>query len=172
MKPFNQVASQYHPNQPATGNQIAIIQQLSVERKVDPQVLEYNRQMWRLGLFNARAASLLIDALSKYPEIGEKIKRNNEELVGMHLIGQTVIRVKRSGNKNLYAQVLTQALDGSWSFKYAPGLVKKLSSNTRMNIEQAKSFGKHFSHCCCCGRLLTDPKSIAAGIGPDCAKKF
>lgn len=28
------------------------------------------------------------------------------------------------------------------------------------------------SHCARCGRTLTDPKSIAAGVGPKCAKKI
>lgn len=27
----------------------------------------------------------------------------------------------------------------------------------------------HEGHCCCCGRLLTVPESIATGIGPICA---
>ncbi len=28
---------------------------------------------------------------------------------------------------------------------------------------------QHAGKCCCCGRQLTDPISIAAGIGPECA---
>lgn len=31
--------------------------------------------------------------------------------------------------------------------------------------------GKPVSICRHCGRVLTDPKSIEAGIGPECAKK-
>ena len=27
----------------------------------------------------------------------------------------------------------------------------------------------HCGYCCCCGRLLTTPESVAAGIGPVCA---
>jgi len=29
----------------------------------------------------------------------------------------------------------------------------------------------HASHCCRCGKLLTTPQSVAAGIGPDCATR-
>lgn len=28
------------------------------------------------------------------------------------------------------------------------------------------------SHCARCGRTLTDPKSVAAGVGPKCAKRI
>lgn len=172
MKTFAQVASQYHPGQAPTSSQISFIKRLSEERAVPAGILEYNRKLWRLGSFNARAASLLIDSLGQYPVIGDKVKKNNEELLGMHIIGTTVIRVKRGQTGNLYAQTLNQALDGTWHFEYSPKLISKLSKETRMNIEQAQYFGKHFSHCACCGRKLSDPKSIAAGIGPDCAKKF
>ena len=30
----------------------------------------------------------------------------------------------------------------------------------------------HEGRCACCGRRLTDPTSIARGIGPECIKKF
>lgn len=30
----------------------------------------------------------------------------------------------------------------------------------------------HEGKCACCGRRLTDPTSIARGIGPECIKKF
>lgn len=36
----------------------------------------------------------------------------------------------------------------------------------------AQKYGKESGRCCSCGRDLTDPDSIAAGIGPICATKF
>lgn len=36
----------------------------------------------------------------------------------------------------------------------------------------AQKYGKESGRCCSCGRDLTDPESIAAGIGPICATKF
>jgi Family of unknown function (DUF6011) len=36
----------------------------------------------------------------------------------------------------------------------------------------AKKHGQASGRCCSCGRDLTDPESIAAGIGPICATKF
>lgn len=34
------------------------------------------------------------------------------------------------------------------------------------------AFGKQFGRCSICARLLTDPESVAAGIGPICREKF
>lgn len=36
----------------------------------------------------------------------------------------------------------------------------------------AIAFGKKTGACCICGRTLTDPESVKAGIGPICAAKF
>lgn len=36
----------------------------------------------------------------------------------------------------------------------------------------AKAHGLKTGVCSCCGRGLTDPKSVAAGIGPVCAKNY
>lgn len=38
--------------------------------------------------------------------------------------------------------------------------------------EEARAYGRLTGTCSCCGRELTDPKSIAAGIGPICANNF
>lgn len=39
-------------------------------------------------------------------------------------------------------------------------------------LQAAMKFGKLAGRCCSCGRDLTDPASIDAGIGPICAQKF
>jgi hypothetical protein len=39
-------------------------------------------------------------------------------------------------------------------------------------LTAAIRYGKVSGECSCCGRELTDPKSIEAGIGPICARKF
>ena len=36
----------------------------------------------------------------------------------------------------------------------------------------ALRYAQETGDCACCGRKLTDPKSVAAGIGPDCKKHF
>lgn len=36
----------------------------------------------------------------------------------------------------------------------------------------SRTFGHDTGHCACCRRLLTDPPSVMAGIGPVCAQRF
>ena len=39
-------------------------------------------------------------------------------------------------------------------------------------LQTAMRFGRMTGRCCSCGRELTDPASIDAGIGPICAQRF
>jgi uncharacterized ParB-like nuclease family protein len=57
------------------------------------------------------------------------------------------------------------------SFEYAAGAIHRLTAAMRMTQEQARAMGHEFSICCVCATVLEDPKSIAAGIGPVCAKR-
>lgn len=47
--------------------------------------------------------------------------------------------------------------------------IELLSGNPQ---EAARAFGKETGTCCCCGRTLSDPVSVEAGIGPICANKW
>lgn len=76
-----------------------------------------------------------------------------------------------NGSGNLYAKRLVISEDHG-SFEYAPGLIRQLSADDRMTVEEAAEFGRLYGWCCVCGRTLTDEKSIAAGIGPVCAGRM
>lgn len=39
-------------------------------------------------------------------------------------------------------------------------------------MSAAVAFGRRTGSCSCCGRELTDPQSVAAGIGPICARNY
>jgi hypothetical protein len=41
-----------------------------------------------------------------------------------------------------------------------------------MTLDMAKAIGRRTGRCQVCHRLLTNPDSIAAGIGPVCAGRF
>lgn len=60
--------------------------------------------------------------------------------------------------------------DGSWDYLGAAS--RFVRAQHRMTMEQAADYGHTTGVCCCCGRDLTNPDSIAAGIGPVCASKF
>jgi hypothetical protein len=51
----------------------------------------------------------------------------------------------------------------------AKAAVVRVSTNA---LAEAVEFGRRTGVCSCCGRELTDPASIAAGIGPICAEGF
>jgi hypothetical protein len=64
-----------------------------------------------------------------------------------------------------------ELVDGE--FVYVKGAMYLVArSGRRMTLDEAKEYGAITGRCCVCGRMLTDPNSIAAKIGPVCAKKF
>lgn len=54
----------------------------------------------------------------------------------------------------------------------APDTLEVLKAISKNPAEYARMTGKATGRCCCCGRELTDPESIANGIGPICAEKW
>lgn len=56
-------------------------------------------------------------------------------------------------------------------FEFEPGAVALLTPEHRMTFDQAREFGAVHG-VCVYGHPLTDPLSVAAGIGPVCARKF
>jgi hypothetical protein len=53
-----------------------------------------------------------------------------------------------------------------------PDTLAKLNEIAVNPSQAARDYGKRTGVCCCCGRELTDPESIANGIGPICATKW
>jgi hypothetical protein len=47
--------------------------------------------------------------------------------------------------------------------------IESVNSDVKSSLE---SYGKMTNRCGCCGKTLTDPKSIALNIGPVCLEKF
>lgn len=116
---------------------------------------------------------------------------------GMYLKDETIYKVQcaRTGAKRPYAKRLviheacgdhkahepyewspclncgTLEGESSVEFEYAPDAIKTLAPMYRMTLEEAKALGALYGTCIVCGRTLSDEKSVAAGIGPTCAKK-
>lgn len=65
---------------------------------------------------------------------------------------------------------VVEAADVSWEL--ARGVVHELTADQKLSLEEAAAFGQLYGVCCCCAAILTDEKSIAAGIGPICATKL
>lgn len=73
---------------------------------------------------------------------------------------------------HLLAKRLIDNGDGGWSFEYAGAAIRFVSAGDRMTLEEAKAWGAQLGTCCVCAALLTDPTSVAAGIGPICKDKI
>ena len=57
-------------------------------------------------------------------------------------------------------------------YEYAPGAVRSLRPEDKMDLEAAKRFGIEYGFCVRCGAFLKDADSVEAGIGPVCRKWF
>lgn len=122
------------------------------------------------GLTKAQA-SMLITLLLECPKVAQKIAQGVSE--GFYVHDDRVYRVQKSKSTgNLYAKVLTPTVFGKASWEYAPGAIKALTGAERLSLETAVRFGHHYGVCMVCGRTLSDPKSVEAGIGPICASRL
>lgn len=141
--------------------QAQFIVRLLSEKEVSQEVRD------KIGIparLEVRSASKVIDWLMAQPQ------QTNSDAVtdeGMYLDGFTIFKVRRSKTSgSLYAMRLI----GN-KFIYEAGVVRNLKASQRMSLDQAKAYGVQTGTCCVCAAVLSDPKSIAAGIGPVCAKR-
>lgn len=75
-----------------------------------------------------------------------------------------VYRIKPGSN---WAKVLQP--DGN--FVYVGNVNRMVRECDRIDMARALELSAQMSSCCMCGRTLTDPQSVAVGIGPVCAKR-
>lgn len=139
----------------ASDKQVAFINSLLSERVFSGEVDFAN--------LTSKMASDLIGQLLNAP------KQVSTLSVGMYRTADgEIYRVQASRETGrLYAKHL-DLING---FEYEAGAIFKITASDRMTLEQAKLFGVETGFCCVCGILLTDPKSVQAGIGPVCAKR-
>lgn len=90
---------------------------------------------------------------------------------GVHEIGGRIVKVVRAvhGSGRLYAMALDPV---TGRYDREPGLVDQTSKATLLAHEDAAYFGRLYGRCVVCGATLTDPESVAAGIGPVCVSYF
>lgn len=58
------------------------------------------------------------------------------------------------------------------SYSAAPSILASLLKIAADPLEAAVAYGRETGTCACCGRQLTDPKSVERGIGPVCARTW
>lgn len=81
------------------------------------------------------------------------------------------VRTPETGQWRGYTFVEVQASDDFWPIRNRETLWRILERIAEDPLAASKAYGKELGRCGVCGRTLTDPESIAAGIGPICAAK-
>lgn len=92
-----------------------------------------------------------------------KLSRKNQDTLVWIMFGGVCVGKIEDARVSLFARRLGAD---------EPKVVALLAEFEADPLEAAKKYGKLSGRCCSCGRDLTDPASIEAGIGPVCAQRF
>jgi hypothetical protein len=146
----------------ATAKQLSFITRLSTERGLS--VPDF------AGL-TVQGASATIANLLGIPKTRTSMPSTSVTELGMYRNADGVIfKVQRSRNSgHLYANQLNASGRG---FTYSQGAIRTLTPADRMTLVEVQLFGMTTGNCCMCGRELTDPVSVAQGIGPVCLRSW
>lgn len=154
-------------NRPASEKQIAFIGRLVASKDLSSLPENMQDELRQIAdeshddMPDVRKASEIIDHLLGLPDPVDPDAVNEP---GMYRNSDGIFRVQESQIGRLYAKELTNE-----GLVYAPGAVRRLKASDRMSVEDAAATGAELHRCIVCAAELTDPKSIARGIGPVCA---
>jgi hypothetical protein len=152
----------------ATEGQVNLLNKLRAERGSEPLSAD---QAAALTFAQVKAD---IDVWMKIPR-PVVAKDDGQELeAGIYRVGDKYFKVQKAvhGSGRMYAKELIVRAPGEAEFVFAAGAIRHIRPEHKMTLEEAKQFGQVYGVCCNCAAVLTDEASIAAGIGPVCAKKF
>lgn len=153
----------------ASEKQLSFVASLLETREVPSDVVDVATTI----PLDKKAASLVINAMLLCPKkpFGQGAAKDIKPVAeGYYLHDGVVVLVVTSKTGNRYGKkLITPGHKPRWV--YAPGVVKDLAGQTPLTLEEAASFGHLNGYCLACGRNLTDPASVQAGIGPVCAQK-
>ena len=150
---------------PASDKQMSFLWKLVAERT--PLAWMDSDGEWAADLGSV-GASNAISALLNQPKLPLAHEDGNAVGEGYYFVEGLIYKVQAAKSSgNLYAKVFSES-----GYEYAPGAMRLMASATRLTLEQAAEAGVQTGRCVVCARLLTDPESVAAGIGPICAGRF
>jgi hypothetical protein len=133
-------------------------------------------QLAYLGSLIAKSGSSTVLSptlsVSEASALIEQLKGAAAELVPEGIYRRSIdgvmFRVQSSESGRRYAKTLLTT--GGWD--YERGAVFTLKLAERLTLQQVIEWGLDTGVCAVCGRLLSNAKSVAAGIGPICAKGY
>ena len=173
-----------HPTEPPTEAQMSYLNSLAESHDVglsERDAKAYLVDLTAKGVLNRGKASEFINAWKAKPR-RPKTARSKSAAVpvpeGYYKVaagGATCyyrVRKAKTAPFHTYADILTTDPDGSFRWKYVRGAVGTLGGSKPITYAEASRWGIATSHCIVCHAKLTDPDSVARGIGPVCAKNF
>lgn len=91
---------------------------------------------------------------------------------GVYTIGDDVFAVVYNRQRtHAYGRALVQNRHGKWRWIHDASVIGRVAAaGVPITLERAEQVGKLTGICAMCRRVLSDPESIARGIGPVCAK--
>lgn len=165
---------------PATEKQVKFIKSLMSERVIDGSMVHDLKVSIDAGTLTKDSATEKIGLMLVAPK---RDKSSDHKVVSQPKVtpvpgyyvseADTFYKVVESKAHKFYAKKFVVSHSGqSALWVYAPGAINAYATWKKVSLTDATQFGIAHGFCLCCGRLLTDPNSVKAGIGPICAQKF
>lgn len=169
------------PHYAATPKQMRYVTSLATKRQWNPShpdadLLEGLADGAIRGLDKSQASDL-IGYLLNQPLTREAQQRDEAPKVaepGYYLRDDVVYFVKWNQSRTgAYAKCM-RITNGRGSWKYAPGVGRSIAAEglTALTVADAARLGHLHGVCVACGRVLSDPVSVAKGVGAICAKRI
>jgi hypothetical protein len=93
----------------------------------------------------------------------------NRDMTALWVTSQTE---KEQGNYGMQPKYLGKVTRSAMDSRLSDDVKATIMAVANDPLTAAIRYGKVSVECSCCGRELTDPRSIERGIGPICAEKF
>lgn len=165
----------------------SLIEQFDVSGKLtDGQIAAAERVMQKTEatrLAKAEAKTSDVGSVERIRELfdnAERAGKKRRALLGAHIEGEKVLgQIKLTPARPPKTDIWVRAdgefvggIDANGRFKarygcpdWVPAQLERIAQDP---AKEARLYGRLTGVCCCCGRELTDPESIALGIGPIC----
>lgn len=131
-------------------------------RLSERQVAAFMRGMTRRADQSAPAAAAAEEGVYERDGVVYVVKRARES---GNLYAKQIVEI--GGERLTEAGTVINA-----EFQYAPGVIRTLGVEHKMDLERAKALTIRYGFCIACGRHLKAAQSVEAGIGPVCRGKF
>lgn len=156
---------------PPTERQVSFAKKLIQDKEGGLELLNATLNKYgknTLDDLSREAVSEIINSLIKKVDTPIKITE-----VGAYLYDETIYSIRKGVQSGkwqvwVYNEVVKTYIRND---KLLP-LLKVITPDNRLTLEQAIQYSAQTGVCCHCGRTLTLLKSVASGMGAVCAKKY